>query len=316
MTVFFSFRKQKKRPQKAYNLFRMKPAHPHAHKRKAHPPVLPLAQGWCALARRYPWGAKMAGWAFRHYRPHVELRIERSGYSVATAATGEELLESLRLRQEVFGAECGARAAQGMDVDHFDFLCDHLVVRDKKTSSVIGTYRLLSSWATKHYYTETEFHLGPFPRWPGVKLELGRACVKKSSRSGIALALLWQGVITYAEKIGARYLFGASSIWCQDPARIAGLQQYLSRRGYADPSLPVRPKHHHRFPQLARATPEETGAEELIPPLLLGYLKAGAKVAREPALDRSFGTVDFFTLLDFSRMNPAHERKFGSGEHR
>jgi putative hemolysin len=55
--------------------------------------------------------------------------------------------EAQRLRYKVFVEEMGARIATreaGIDHDHFDQFCDHLVVRDQHSLQVVGTYRLLS----------------------------------------------------------------------------------------------------------------------------------------------------------------------------
>ena len=49
-------------------------------------------------------------------------------------------------------------------------------------------------------------------------------------------------------------------------------------------------------------------AEELIPPLLKSYLKAGSKVCGEPALDRKFRCVDFLTILDVKLLSNSFQR--------
>jgi putative hemolysin len=49
---------------------------------------------------------------------------------------------------------------------------------------------------------------------------------------------------------------------------------------------------------------------EMIPALLQSYLKAGAKVAASPALDRDFKCVDFFTVLDMESLTQLYERRY------
>jgi putative hemolysin len=50
--------------------------------------------------------------------------------------------------------------------------------------------------------------------------------------------------------------------------------------------------------------------DEMIPALLQSYLKAGAKVAASPALDRDFKCVDFFTVLDMESLTQLYERRY------
>lgn len=46
------------------------------------------------------------------------------------------------------------------------------------------------------------------------------------------------------------------------------------------------------------------------PPLLKGYLKLGASICAPPAIDPTFGTVDFLTILQLSKIDPRYARHF------
>ncbi|HNO21031.1 MAG TPA: GNAT family N-acyltransferase, partial [Nitrosomonas sp.] len=55
-----------------------------------------------------------------------------------------EVREAQKLRYQVFATEMGAslpNILSGYDIDIFDDYCEHLLVRDRKTWQVIGTYR-------------------------------------------------------------------------------------------------------------------------------------------------------------------------------
>lgn len=58
-----------------------------------------------------------------------------------------EIEEAQRLRFQVFNLEMkkGLQASyeHGLDVDEFDTVCDHWIVRDVKSREIVGTYRLL-----------------------------------------------------------------------------------------------------------------------------------------------------------------------------
>jgi hypothetical protein len=50
--------------------------------------------------------------------------------------------------------------------------------------------------------------------------------------------------------------------------------------------------------------------QELIPALFMSYVKMGAKLVGEPALDRDFRCVDYLTLLKMDDLNPLFVRKY------
>ena len=68
------------------------------------------------------------------------------GLVVSLARTEEDVRAAQRLRWQVFVEELGARVeseARGLDADRFDAHCDHLLVRERDTGDVVGTYRML-----------------------------------------------------------------------------------------------------------------------------------------------------------------------------
>ena len=48
----------------------------------------------------------------------------------------------------------------------------------------------------------------------------------------------------------------------------------------------------------------------MVPPLLRGYLRLGAKVCGPPAYDPDFGTADFYVLLSLDDTDPRYLRRF------
>ena len=47
-----------------------------------------------------------------------------------------------------------------------------------------------------------------------------------------------------------------------------------------------------------------------VPPLLRGYLRLGAWVCGEPALDADFGVADFLVLLSLDKVDPRYLRHY------
>ncbi|NLK50468.1 MAG: GNAT family N-acetyltransferase [Candidatus Cloacimonetes bacterium] len=259
----------------------------------------------------------------KNFRAHIPVYLEKRNFIVKTADSTEELRAALRLRHEVFLEELLQRKKKsGFDVDRFDKTCDHLLIIDKRNNMVIGTYRLQSSLHTKRWYTATEFNIKQITKkLPGNKLELGRACVHPDHRNGVTIALLWAGIHAYMTASQTEYLFGCSSINTTDNNDIKGIYHFLREGGYLTKEYRVRPrgkfkvpgfdryirKYKNRFPAM-----EVQVHKDKIPPLLNSYLKAGAKVCGNPALDRNFRCIDFLTLLSVQDIGEVYHRKYKS----
>ena len=234
--------------------------------------------------------------------PLAELALRQGRYALRFARTAADVDRALRLRFEVFNRELGEGLAEswdtGRDCDEFDAVCDHLLVEDARSGELAGTYRMQThamARAGLGFYAAREFALGSLPA--GVleaSVELGRACVAQPHRHGRALFALWRGIAEYVRVTGRRYLFGCCSLQSRAPADGWALYAELVRRGVLDPARAVPARAPFRCAREAASGVESPAA----PPLLDMYLRAGARVVSEPALDRDFGTVDFLVLLD------------------
>lgn len=229
---------------------------------------------------------------------------------VSLAQTDSEIREAQRLRYRVFAEELGARLptrTPGVDHDLFDPYCQHLVVRDTDDERVIGTYRILTPEASRRtgsYYAESEFDLVRLAHLRPRLVEIGRSCVDPDYRSGAVIALLWSGLATFMLQGGYDYLMGCASIGMADGGHsAAGI--------YARVVQHMAPPEYRVFPRCAlplqRLQPAPAAA---LPPLLKGYLRAGAQVCGEPAWDPDFNTADLLLLLPMSRASSRYARHF------
>ena len=236
------------------------------------------------------------------------IRREAKRLSVALASNAAERRAAQRLRWQVFAEELGAKlqsSEPGIDQDIFDPYCEHLIVRDG--AEVVGTYRLLPPEGAKRiglYYSETEFDL---IRLRGIRermVEVGRSCIAPRYRSGSVIALLWSGLARYVLASGHGYLAGCASISLADGGQaVAALQQ---REEYLAPvEYRVTPRRKLRLQE------KSLGKEKAqLPPLVKGYLRAGAWICGEPALDTEFNCADFFMLLPLERIESRYARHF------
>lgn len=248
----------------------------------------------------------------RSFTGQVYFHIENEDFIVTVARHGHELLRILELRHEVFIEEWQGRSAgHGLDIDDFDLVADHLMIIDKKIHEVVGTYRLLSSNSVSEFYSQSEFHIDPFLALPGLKLELGRACIHAEYRDGRTIDLLWSGLAKYIEMVRAQYLFGCASVKSVDAQIIADLYQYINANQEWSDDFNVRPTYNYQLPRYNMALGQSNPmTRQLIPALLRSYLAGGAKIYGQPALDRQFNCVDVFTILELKNLKDRYRRRY------
>lgn len=245
------------------------------------------------------------------------------GLEVRLAAGPEEIIAAQRLRHQVFFEEMGAKPspaarASGLDRDVFDPVCDHLLAF--AGDEVIGTYRLIRRAAAEQvggFYSAGEYDLAPLLSHPGEILELGRSCVDARWRNRGALTLLWQGLAAYIAEHRIALLFGCASLPGTDLGVLASHLAYLH--------------HHHLAPEALRASALPERKVELasldafseprrllasLPPLLKGYLRAGAWIGDGAVVDEEFNTTDVLVTLDTSRLDSRYRRSFGGVDRR
>ncbi|MEV0135256.1 GNAT family N-acyltransferase [Dactylosporangium sp. NPDC050688] len=235
---------------------------------------------------------------------------ETDRYTLLVATDGDQVRAAQRLRHDVFAGELGARlrtGPPGLDVDAFDEHCDHLIIREERTSAVVGTYRMLPpgrATAAGGLYADTEFDLTGLHQLRGGLVETGRSCVHPDHRSGAVINLMWAGIARYMHLHGHRWLGGCASVPLADGgATAAGVWDLARRKHLVPPAWRVRP---HNPLELAAAVPAKVD----VPPLLKGYLRLGAWIGGEPAHDPDFDCADFYVLLSLDRVNPRYLRHF------
>ncbi|MGZ3772872.1 MAG: GNAT family N-acetyltransferase [Pseudobdellovibrionaceae bacterium] len=253
------------------------------------------------------------------FKPKIEIHSEVGPFEIKTVTDIDELKEALSLRYDVFHKEMLGKKVQGIDVDEFDFNCDHLIIKEKRSKQIIGTYRLNCSLFAEEFYSAKEFLLTKIFQLPGVKLELGRACIHKDHRRGILISLLWRGIAEYMAACEAKFLFGCATVKTDDPRDAAILTRYFEEENRILPTLRTRPTLAYTMPLLNYFLNEINGpltetqraqAENLLPPLCRAYLKAGAYIGGEPAWDREFQCIDFLTILQRDDLNRTLWKKF------
>jgi len=237
-------------------------------------------------------------------------RIRRPRLQVGLAHSDSDILEAKRLRFRIFAEELGAKLptrTPGVDHDLYDPFCDHLIVRDEENNRIVGTYRILPPEAAKRvggYYSENEFDLTRLHLLRDSMVEIGRSCIDPDYRTGATIALLWSGLARYMAQGNYRTLIGCASIGMADGGHVAA--NLFSRLGnhMAPPEYRVFPRCPLPVERLCNGQPAE------LPPLIKGYLRAGAYVCSEPAWDPDFNTADLLIMLPMARVDERYARHF------
>jgi putative hemolysin len=240
--------------------------------------------------------------------------------SVRLADCSRDITAAQRLRWEIFYADMGAEGAgrsDGLDVDPYDDVCDHLLVEDEGV--VVGTYRLLrQSVAMRHsgFYTAGEYALEPILRGGAQEelLELGRSCVAPAYRDAGTIQLLWRGIARYLADHGIGRMFGCASFPGTDPREHAAALSYLFHDHLAPADLRARalPGRHVEMAMLAVGSYDPRRAMRLLPPLIKGYLRVGAMVGDGAVIDRQFNTVDIFMIMPVEAIAARYLDRFGA----
>ncbi|WIM05635.1 MAG: GNAT family N-acetyltransferase [Candidatus Nitricoxidivorans perseverans] len=235
-------------------------------------------------------------------------------YSVGLARTPDEVVEAQRLRYRVFAEEMGANIVSriaGVDADLYDPHCEHLIVRDEQAGRIVGTYRILAPDAAKRvgrFYSESEFDLTRLRHLLDNTVEIGRSCIDADYRNGAVIALLWGKLAEFMVRGNYGYLIGCASVGMTDGGHnAANLYTQLIDAHLAPLEYRVFPRDRLPFERLV------TGHAAEVPPLLKGYLRAGAWICGDPAWDPDFNTADLPMLLSMERLSPRYARHFMRG---
>lgn len=230
---------------------------------------------------------------------------------VGFARSAAEVRAAQALRYDIFVGEMGARLHNeipGLDHDHLDPHCHHLLVRDGPTARLIGCTRVLAEDGARKaggFYSQSEFEIEPVLALPGRFAEIGRTCVHRDYRNGATIAALWSGIADFVAARRIDYLIGCASIPLgEDGSMAQAIFSELAQRYLTPEDLRVRP----RIPLLRRDILAR--GDHPLPPLLKAYLRIGARICGEPFLDEDFGVADVFILLSTRQLARRYARHF------
>lgn len=240
------------------------------------------------------------------------IRSDPPDFQVHLAQNKDDLLAAQRLRYDVFVAELGGSGVMvdhgaGLERDEFDDFVDHLLLRDRNTGEVVGVYRLMRPEAAAEvgrYYSSAEYDLSLLQKSGRRLLELGRSCIHRDYRGGVAIHHLWSAVAAYVEAESIDVLFGVASFHGTDINALAPSLSLLHHRHLAPPHLRVRALE-RSFQEMAlmdEVDVDRRRAMRQVPSLIKAYLRLGGCVGDGAFVDHAFNTTDVFMVMDIANL--------------
>lgn len=252
------------------------------------------------------------------------MQIDAGRFTVRLAGSDRDVAAAQRLRYRVFVEEMAATptpedARTRRESDRFDPYFDHLLLIDNecedpdKELGVVGVYRLMTGARARAgigFYGASEYDLAKLDDWPEETLELGRSCVDRDYRGGMAMFRLWQGLADYVLDREIEILFGVASFHGTDVAALAEPLSLLHHNHLAPPELRVRARAFQGMDLVAPDDIDRVAAMRAVPALIKAYLRLGGFVGEGAFVDRAFNTIDVCLVMDTQRMSATARATF------
>ncbi|EEB85604.1 GNAT family N-acetyltransferase [Roseobacter sp. GAI101] len=245
-------------------------------------------------------------------------------FEVRLARTQDELRAVQRLRYDVFVSELGGGGAlvdheQRLEVDQYDAFVDHLILIDRKTAQIVGVYRLLRREMADRaggFYSENEYDLAPLKQSGREVLELGRSCLHRDYRGGMAMHHLWTGLASYVATHRIEILFGVASFHGTDVAALAQPLSLLHHAYLAPADLRVRAVQgaYQDMDLIPSGDLDRRRAMVQMPSLIKAYLRLGGCVGEGAFVDHAFNTTDVCLMMDTTQLSDRQAKIYGGGQ--
>ncbi len=240
--------------------------------------------------------------------------LTKGRYRVRFSEAEEDVRAAQRLRYKTFVAEAGAEGSlDGLDQDLFDDLCEHVLVEEAQTDTLLCCFRILPLSTGREIntsYSAQYYELSALREFDGPMVEVGRFCIDPGVADPDILRVAWGALTKYVDENKVEMLFGCSSFQGTDEKAYADSFAILRDRHLAPKRwLPsVKAPKVFQFAKKLRRKPDVKKALRLMPPLLKSYLMMGGWVSDHAVVDRHMNTLHVFTGLEIRAIPPARKR--------
>jgi len=234
---------------------------------------------------------------------------ERQGkYKARFAGSKADVIAAQRLRYSMF------RQGEGRDADEFDPICEHVLVEEVQSGTLVCCFRILpladGSQISKSYSAKY-YDLSALESYTGSMVEMGRFCVHPDYKDATILRTAWGAMTAYVDENSVDMLFGCSSFAGTDAERHMEAFSLLKERHLAPKRWLPRVKSPKVFQfgaKLAAKKPDLKKAMRAMPPLLRTYLVMGGWVSDHAVVDADMNTLHVFTGVEVGRVPETRAR--------
>ncbi len=252
----------------------------------------------------------MSEW-FENYQSFREFEIQKKDFKIKIAQTPAELKATIKLRNSIYLKHSTAEKKPLSDKDDYDEIADHLIVKDQN-NEVVGTYRIMVSDRNPKPYASKYFDLSPLLNLDGRKMELGRASVQESSRSGLIIQMLWRGIAEYIKQSESKYMFGTSTIWENNRTLALKINQLLTQEEKIS-DLELNPRSLYQLKDWDEKIKNYFGPRIKVSDLSAlyrGYFKLGALFASKPSYNPDLNSIIFLSYVKISHIKDRFKKKY------
>jgi putative hemolysin len=245
-------------------------------------------------------------------------QFARGRYSARLATTDDDVKAAQSLRFEAFIAHRDAAIsgprAEGLDADHLDPTCDHLLVEERWTGRLVCCFRMMplnTGAEIDRCYSAQFYDLDPLRAFTGPMVEMGRFCIHPDIKDPDILRVAWGAMTKYVDDHKVEMLFGCSSFEGTEADSYMDAFALLKARHIAPKRWLPRVKAPKVFPYAKRLTikrPNMKNALSRMPPLLRTYLSMGGWVSDHAVVDPEMNTLHVFTGVEISSVPKARAR--------
>ena len=232
--------------------------------------------------------------------------ISHGRFGARITSDEAEIAQAQALRSRAFGLE-------GHDRDQFDDICDHLLVHDRGSGTLVCCARILTLTGggdVARSYSAQYYDLSTLAGFQGRMAEIGRFCIHPDWSDPDILRLAWGALTAYVDENRIEMLFGCSSFAGTETATYLDTFAMLKARHLAPKRwLPrVKAPDVFRYAAAGLRKPDVKRAMRAMPPLLRTYLIMGGWVSDHAVVDRQMNTLHVFTGLEIGAIPEPRKR--------
>ena len=234
--------------------------------------------------------------------------VIKGGYRARLAATPADLRSAQQLRHDMFVGPRDDDTA--IDVDHFDALCQHVLIEDVKTCAIQACFRVMhfdNGTSIQQSYSAQFYDLSRLSMFSKPMIEIGRFCTAPYATDPNILRLGWAVLTRYVDTHSIAMMFGCSSFPGNDLDPFTETLALLKHRHQAPAEWAPQIKCADIDPyaqRLAAYKPTLKSATAMMPSLLRTYLSMGGWVSDHAVIDRDLDTFHVFTGVEIAKIPP------------